>query len=224
MIFTVKYQGENALSGLVGNSVLKSEFLIKSFNLNKPGDFRYVYMFDQSNEINVNIYYSDDSSPSGEIQDWVGKMVESTLKKHTRINEVSLDYKDVKDGYEDEDLIGLRNKLAKNSSIPELNIIYLTKYSPSPEYLGITLSRDTIFIFKGGFESINENTKIMARIEESTIMHEWGHLLGVAHVEDENCIMSEAVHFYSNRKLYLSEVPIEYCAEELSQIRAMIGI
>jgi len=102
-----------------------------------------------------------------------------------------------------------------------LNIIYLTHYKPDPRYLGITINKDTIFIFKGGFEGIGENEKVLRRIEQSTIMHEWGHLLGLGHVESEDCIMSEMVHFYSDRELWTGEVPTQYCAETLYEIKKM---
>ena len=69
---------------------------------------------------------------------------------------------------------------------------------------------------------MSDLSHIQNMIEQSTIMHEWGHLLGLDHINQEDCIMNERVEVYENRRFQGSNIPTTYCAEELYQLHQLL--
>jgi len=55
-------------------------------------------------------------------------------------------------------------------------------------------------------------------LEKSTLLHEWGHLLGMEHNTIPNCIMSALVEV-SNSVRIAYQINTEYCWNELYDFR-----
>jgi hypothetical protein len=221
LIYLVKFNENSPFGKTAKNSVLTSSFLVKAFNLDKPGDAKYIYLLDKNRNINVNIYYSDSYLYSMDIDDWVKDIINDTISKNAIVSKKPLQKELLKDYYTDDELKHLAKFARKETDALTLNVFYLSSYKPDPDYLGITLNRDSIFIFKKSLASLGENENISDRLERSTIMHEWGHLLGLPHINEANCVMSDAVHLYTDRTLWVSEAPVEYCAETLYLLKSL---
>jgi predicted Zn-dependent protease len=128
--------------------------------------------------------------------------------------------------YTTHDLNELRKSVLRDSPNPALYIVYVPRYKDEPEYAGITLHRDTLFIFKETLRSLNDYTDVQNRIEQSTLEHEWGHLLGLDHIDLPTCLMSESVEVYTNRVNQISNIPVEHCWNtlyELDQLKKQIN-
>lgn len=102
---------------------------------------------------------------------------------------------------------------------------------PDHPTLGLALSASSMVIFKRQIDKIepplldgkkNEKNR---DIERAVIMHEMGHILGLPHSNDTDCVM----HAYMNTTRYYEEIskdlPRDFCAESRDLIKsALMGI
>jgi hypothetical protein len=198
--------------------ILHHNYLTSLLNLNQPGDARFLYLKSSRDNLRVEVNYLPRQKPDNEVDGWIKKMILGTTGKNVDI-EISEDlFDDAKISYSDDDLNNIRNKLSSRFAPLKLNIVYLTKYKETPSLVGLTLHRDTLFIFKENLNSLSEDEIIQKKLEESTLMHEWGHLLGLEHEDDINCIMAEQVDVYTN-KAWLNTIPTEYCPTEYYHLK-----
>lgn len=101
-----------------------------------------------------------------------------------------------------------------------LYILCLNKYSETPSNIGLTVFEDGIVLFWETIsELVQDNREMTDSYVISTLLHEFGHQLGVDHVENEQCIMAASVE---NPKLVdgvVFRASTEYCEEELEEIQ-----
>jgi predicted Zn-dependent protease len=120
--------------------------------------------------------------------------------------------------YKDSDLRDIRKVLGSSVFKPVLNIVYLSKYSEVPTSVGVVINRDTIYLFKDTLLELTNDNDLRQILEKTTLMHEWGHLLGLEHNNISSCIMDGRVDVYD--KFPLGEkIPTNYCPEELQELK-----
>ncbi len=49
-------------------------------------------------------------------------------------------------------------------------------------------------------------------------MHEWGHLLGIDHVDNPECIMSSFVEVEDKTLFRVQDIPVAYCPETIQEL------
>lgn len=199
--------------------------MIAFANLNDPGDNRFLYADPRFTPIKIIVSASESVTPHEEIETWLQEMTDGTVEKQAEII-FQDNLEEEKAAYANGDLNRVRKKL-KSSQIgkPVLNVVYLTSYAEKPSYLGVALHRDTIFIFKSTMIELQVNETTRAKLEKSTLMHEWGHLLGLSHVDLPSCIMSSSVEVIENRVYSEASIPTQYCWNseyELEQLRSSV--
>lgn len=74
-----------------------------------------------------------------------------------------------------------------------LYIICLNKFADSPTNIGTTVCETSMAIFKGTISDLPNYKDNQLLLERSTILHEFGHLLGLDHSGDSYSVMSEDV-------------------------------
>ncbi len=215
-IYIVKFQNENFIGKEIKKNVLKQPVLVDVFRMNEPGDYRYYYADESSSQINVVLVSAKGVKINEQSSVWINELVQETIGKNTSIT-LSSKKIEYKNSFDDKALNKIRKDI-QNGKDPVLYLIYLSKYQPRHGLVGITVHKDTIFIFKEAMEELNENQELVDRLEQSTIMHEWAHLLGVEHTPDPNCIMSEKIDVNENPYSWKGVIPIEYCNSTLRQI------
>ncbi len=218
VIFLVKFKNETILSDFLKREIIKNPYLVSLINLNQPGDARFIYLSSKDSIIPMELRYLDNSQIDEEIEVWIQEMIIETLNKDVSIDSLLLDVSK-QEVYSDKDLNQIRDGFASRfESKPKLFIVYLTKYQEKESYVGITLHRDTIYIFRDAMENLTEQKQTLKQLERSTIMHEWGHLLGVEHVDNPDCIMSSFVEV-EGRALYRGkDIPTRYCPETTQKL------
>ena len=150
------------------------------------------------------------------IEAWLKDMIFQTVGKNASVGTVqNIGYPKMK-LLTNEDLNEIR-KTAVLQSNSELYLIYTSSYAEKESSVGVVIHRDTIFIFRDAIETLSERGYIKDVLEKTTIMHEWGHLLGMDHVDDTDCIMNELVEVYDNFPIGV-DIPTEYCQKELREI------
>lgn len=210
-------------------SFLKSSFTRSVLALNRPGDQRFIYLNQDSNKLTVEVDIQAGIVPNHQYKMWLTQMIKDTTGKIADIRE-SYD-SDIlpKPAFSYTELLSMAKKtrdplLAAQPNY--LHVLYLGESSNEPTNVGMVLTATDIFLFKQVVIQLSDRESIRSKIERSTIMHEWGHLLGLEHVALENCIMNEKVEVYENKKFQGSNLPTDYCAEEefwLMKLRTEAG-
>lgn len=220
ILYLVKFNNKSLIGKNIKQEFIKYPALVSLAGLNEPGDYRYDYVDPQSSKIRIKLAQAENVEVNDEVSIWLEQIIKETLNKEVAISKHPTSLS-ILEFYSDQDLNEIRSDINESYDEPVIYVVYLSKYQDRPGLAGITLHKDTIFIFKNALEELNENPELVARLEQSTIMHEWAHLLGVEHTEDENCIMSEKIDVYENPDSWKGFIPIEYCSSTLSNIKLL---
>jgi hypothetical protein len=218
-VFLIRFENKTALGRSLKDKVIKFPKLVSLLNLNEPGDARFVYLDPERKQINVNIYLVNKALPDERINTWISEIVSETVGKKTIISDLEdINYEN-KGMLSNNDLNNIRKMIvSEGRAASDLNLVYVSLYAEKPTSVGLVLHRDMIFLFRDAFANLTEKGYINDVLEKTTLMHEWGHLLGVDHIDDDRCIMSEIVEVFDNPPIGKS-LPKKYCWEELEDIR-----
>ena len=174
---------------------LKSTLLRTVFWLRQVGDARY--QIASTSPLIIAVKTSTDVTPNPDLTNWLTQMVQDTLHHPVQV--------------------------IYNSNAPALIHLEYRDQSPSaPTNAGQAINPTDMVIFTQTINSLSERPHIRAMLEQSTLMHEWGHLLGLNHVPDEACIMNERVEVYGNRRFQGNNLPTTFCPEELEQLKHLL--
>jgi predicted Zn-dependent protease len=125
------------------------------------------------------------------------------------------------DAYSREQIRALANQekfLQDINNSATLHIFLLSKFTDTPTNIGMTVREDGVVVFMDTITDLTKsNPASVDAYVLSTILHEFGHQLGLDHVESLNCIMQSTVEspvsgFFST--------PTQYCPQELQLIEA----
>jgi predicted Zn-dependent protease len=218
-LFITKFKSDSLLGSWLREKIIHYPLLITLTDINQPGDFQIYYLDPKRDEIVTTIYYTKSSKPSDEIELWIKDMIFETTGKRTENRKILLENTQEQEQYSNEELEEVRKGIVdKFDTQIKLHIIYLTKRKEQPTNVGLTLHRDTIFVFSDSLKDLSERKYVKDRLEKSTIMHEWGHLLGLGHSDNLNCIMSSLVEVQDQFFLAGKEIAVDYCYETLLKL------
>lgn len=124
------------------------------------------------------------------------------------------------DDLSDQNLEKISKDVAKKSGSKNyLAIILLDKSSDVPTNVGLAEGERTIALFEGRISELSETKSVLSDLEVSTILHEWGHLIGLEHNNNEGCLMNEKVESPGNN--WSASMPETFCDFEKSQIEEL---
>lgn len=127
-----------------------------------------------------------------------------------------------KDAYTSADFRSLAAQASKvDSSQTPLDIFVLTKDSASTTQLGSTVREHGIVVFLGSIQELTQEVNAQDALVTSTILHEFGHQVGLEHVDDQQCIMAAIVEQPVSTTWSPQTVPTRYCAGELGLVNAL---
>ena len=217
-ILMVKFDYQSGMGTAVRNILIKYPKIVELINLNQPGDYRYYYK-NLDNPIEIFVAHTDGNVVNDNLKNWLTSMVDATLKQPTM---VTVDPNPLPFGKNSVSLTDLNTMrieaISRSGKNTNLYIIYTSSYMPQPSIAGIVAHRDTIFIFKQNLESLVSQPQQLNDIEQSTIMHEWGHLLGLEHNDLPNCLMSATSDIEINRLNNRNFFPTTYCWDEVYEL------
>lgn len=208
----------NALDRLLRPTLIRSSLTSRLFQLDQVGDARYQLSTTQT-PLAINVWHEAKTIPNPELSRWLEDTIKQTVDRSTIITFHPLKQPipaSVSDAELNEILKTL--PLKKSSTI---NIIYLPQSQSAPTNAGQAINATTMLMFTQTISSLSERAHIRDLIEQSTLMHEWGHLLGLDHINQEACIMNERVEVYGNRRFQGTNLPTAYCPEELYQLKVL---
>ncbi|MFC1600455.1 hypothetical protein ACFL25_00010 [Patescibacteria group bacterium] len=213
----VKFGNDSLVGESVKDKVLRNYKLVEFVNLNEPGDARFKYFDPESKSVSVSIVSVNIKEPNKNVDLWVGDMISQTVNKSANVGVVSnIAYAKTRI-LTDADLSELRKRAISHKKA-DLYLIYTSSYAEKETAVGLVLHGDTIFIFRDALGALSEKESVKDILEQTTIMHEWGHLLGLDHVNDGACIMNEIVDVYDYPPIG-ANLPTKYCLKELQLIK-----
>ena len=199
----------------------KFEFTKSIFKLNQVRDNAIVYIDPSNTVLYVEVDYEKGSTPNPNLEAWISQMIQDSLGKKANI---TIDHQNTitaGNSYTDKELRSLTKTSADHKVKPYLHIVYLNESSDYPTNIGRVVNQDTIFMFTKVLNNLTDDEDIQNRLEQSTLMHEYGHLLGFDHIDIEDCVMSEKVEVYGNSRYQGSNIPTTYCPNTLFDINKL---
>ena len=213
---------ENTINVELRPIIIRQQTIKNLFKLNRIGDNVYTYTNPQYPTITVEVDYQSDITLTPELDLWIDNMINDTLGKKVEVIIDDNNQLTPKSSYTDKELFQLTSsQVHYRSTTPYLHIIYLSSSSEVPTNAGRVVNHDTIYMFANVLGSLSDKVDIQLMLEQSTLMHEYGHLLGVEHIDQENCIMSKKVEVYGSSRYQGGNIPIDFCPETLYQLKKL---
>jgi hypothetical protein len=217
---------ENSFNKSNRNFFLRSKITRILFFLNSPGDARFEYLSSENNKVFVEIDYQVGREPNENVKQWVENMIFKVLRKGVEVKASEEGGIPESGGFSDKELRvlakGTRDPIFKKNKA-YLHVIYVSKSIDAPSNTGLVLTANDLFIFRDRIEELSGRGNIRSLVEESTIKHEFGHLLGLEHVDRDDCVMSESVEVYERSKYQFESIPTDFCEESLEELRRIRG-
>ncbi|MBU1149195.1 matrixin family metalloprotease [Patescibacteria group bacterium] len=117
---------------------------------------------------------------------------------------------------------GIKDRLQDNKSKDQHAVLYvlcLDYNRDAPTNIGLTYQDDTVLLFFDEIEKLTkENPDSLPIYLKTTLLHEFGHQLGLGHVDDNNCLMAETIENPGNSAAALKNIPQQFCQPSLSQL------
>ncbi|MBU0598109.1 matrixin family metalloprotease [Patescibacteria group bacterium] len=118
------------------------------------------------------------------------------------------------------ELAKIHQDYRSKAGVAVLYIMCMNKSADYPTNIGLTVHENGIVIFQEAIRELTKNNRATHDIYiVSTILHEFGHQLGLDHVEDRDCLMTERVESPGNALGALSLIPDSFCPIEVRMIQ-----
>ncbi len=198
-----------------------SIFLRKVLGLNFDGDAKSDYLGKHYSEITIEVDAVTGYSISPSTMGSVAAMIEALTGKKTTFvySDEHLPYSGSQSLDELEFITSKHRDLSLSDNSALLYVLAIGSDFDEPDFLGSTINENGIVIFEDtllGFTEINPQLYEMFIL--STILHEFGHQLGLGHNMDPKCLMNEEADQRSLVFQNPNEVVVEFCAEEEQEL------
>lgn len=144
------------------------------------------------------------------------KIDQVTEKKVNVLTDKTFERQEIADLSKDNLGTIFKDAAQKAGSKNYLAIILLDKSKDAPTNVGMTEGERTIVLFEGRIAELSETQTVLNDLKVSTVLHEYGHLIGLEHNNNEGCLMNEKVESPGND--WFTDMPENFCDFELSQI------
>jgi len=192
----------------------KNDFLQIAFQLDKLSDTKRDLLIKDLDIIVIpTASFSLENSVTSNIAQ---KITDLTEKKVNILTDKTFERQEIADLSKDN--LGTISKDAakKAGSKNYLAVILFDKSKDAPTNVGIAEGGRTIAFFEGRIAELSETPSVLDDLRVSTVLHEYGHLIGLEHNNNEGCLMNEKVESPGNN--WSSSMPEDFCDFELSQI------
>ena len=100
-----------------------------------------------------------------------------------------------------------------------LAIILLDKSKETPTNVGMAEGERVIVLFEDRIAELSETQTVLDDLKVSTVLHEYGHLIGLEHNNNKGCLMNEKVE--SPGSNWSADMPQTFCSFEKSEIEKL---
>lgn len=185
--------------------------LRKVFALNLDGDAKTDYLGDRRSKIIVEVDEIVGSEFKLESLEAAAEEMEKLTGKSVVIIRSSKIVK-TKSAYSQDDMVEIYDTYKIQKISADKAIFYLVSVPRNEDDKGLvgrTIKEDGAVIFANAIADLGREN--IVEIEASTILHEFGHLLGLPHLEGADCIMNETLEVGRRKQ----KISTGFCEEEL---------
>ena len=212
--------GDNYFNKNLRINFIQSSFLRNIFSWHDVGEGRYDYLGKKPQKISINVYAMTGMNISLDIlQELTDKIQNLTGKP------VSYSFANMFIPYapqistNDKDTL-LNKYLSQNSDSVQINLFILSQSDQEPNLLGLTYKERSIIIFNKALEDFTKNNPTtFSKYQLSTILHEFGHQLGLNHNDKANCLMAEHAEINHLAKDNPADIVVDFCDYEKQLIK-----
>lgn len=213
---------DNFVNRSFRKQVLRILPLRSALRMDQIGDARYAYAASPSLPLTAYVYVQSGVSLRPGALDTFAREVEPVTHKTLRTAwETPQVLYDRPDKVNDRDIADLTATYETGMQLlpreSPLFIFVLKYYLEHPSYAGLAVNADTIILFETAMENVSDTPEILEEVQASTLLHEFGHLLGADHIRATGCVMEDTVenlNFY--RKL--TGAHDSYCPQDIEAI------
>lgn len=109
---------------------------------------------------------------------------------------------------------------SSSSGAASVYVLYAGVNKDEPTLLGQTFKEYGIIVYSQALDNfVSQNPATKKLYESSTILHEFGHQLGLGHNDKANCLMNESAEYNHKARFRAEGVIMDFCPLELQQIR-----
>lgn len=215
----------NSINQTFRKTILQQPQLRKSFRLEQVGDARYEYFHNPSMPLIISLYYEEGISLDPKTLEIVNHEVRKITHKNVIILQKPQTIINVPSKIQDTDIAIIEKKFGQDTSVwsnvVPLSIFLLSYYTPHPSYAGLVTDAHSIILFNTAIENVTTNPESRSSMEIGTILHEFAHLGGAEHIQNQDCILAETVenlNFFQK----ISHITNTYCEEDIKEIRRVL--
>lgn len=207
-------------------SIAQYPLMRSVIGLHYDGDAKYDYLGKEADRIVIEV----DSMEGLDVSDGAIERLSDRINKITD-KEVSIRYSDMDIPYQQqvdfEELREIKEKYHYHKASEGVVVIYIliaSMSNDSENKLGSTLQEDGIVFFQSNFEQMFDvhDQDNYENIISGTLLHEFGHQLGLDHNDNDGCLMN-GMNVYDTNLRY-ADITVDFCEkeiEEMAQISAM---
>ena len=194
------------------------------FGLHFDGDARADYLSPRYSEIIVEVDAQTGMLP-------VASVLRSFAERASMVTgkKVTLHYSDTSIPYTNSVSITEVDNIAKQykhnlvpSSTAYLYVLFLSQSAANSNELATTHSEQSLLIYSDALSEFTQaSPATLPNYIVGTLVHEFGHQLGLPHNSEQGCLMNEHAELSKTAKADPSQVNTDYCAYEKSLIQSM---
>ena len=195
------------------------------FNLHDTGDGKTDYLSASTQHIAIQVY----TMPSENVDDAVFETLASKIQDVTgKVTALNTTYGSLSD------LVtttpATRDTLLSPYDMPHsmmpstatLNVFILSADSEAPNELGLTYRENGIILFEHTLEaSTKRSPQTLEAYQLSTLLHEFGHQMGLDHNTEPGCLMNASADITDSLNADSNNIVTNFCTDEMAQVKQL---
>lgn len=182
------------------NRELRSRFAVypilrSILNLRFDGDARADYLGADYKKIVIEVDLMEDIGVHYEALDLLRSRIENITGKETMyiISDKNIPYQQAVDDLTIKNLTEKYRSRRSGGNTAAVYALYASREASKPDLLGSTYEEYGIVLFYDALADFAENNiSVLQSYEASTLLHEFGHQIGLPHNSEEGCLMNES--------------------------------